>query len=357
VGLASAPAGPYRESAAPGPPRPARWLRRLVTAGIACAALAGGAYASWRAIPWQRSAELRATRERLPPHEPIASVWWSDDGWALAVGAKGQVLVRGAETDGTAPWTALDSHAEGDLVAVAGGRFETGRWPGPAVFAIAVGDGSVLACTPDRCRRLSSGANHRAVAWAGGEAIVVGDGGSVVRVVSWYTSRGVPLGDGSGVTTWPMEGLALTADLRTLRFSCDETAERCDATVASADGVVARGERTGACDDGQRVSGSMLHWCSWKWTVLPAPAPLPPEAGLRVWATIDVVSTKPLATTRDRSRGQVTFGVVPHAQVDGASLLLRTDRRFVAASTPFDGLGDETLLVDDAGDVYLAPGR
>ncbi len=354
---------PYRKSAAPVPRRPARWPGRLAR-GLGVGTVLGAAlFAAWHALPWKVHAELRPAREALPPHERIAAVWWSDFGWALAAGAKGQVFVRADAGDRDAParWSPLSTSTQADLVAVAGGRFNPASWPGGYEYAVVVGDGAVLSCTAASCDTLAAGAHTRAVAYGGGEALVVGDGGVLLRIVPWYTNRHAYVGTGSGLVAWDARkyeleerGLHLTADLRGVDLSCDDSAERCEATLWSDEGIVARGVRTGRCDDGSRASGSVAHRCNWEWSLEPAPSAHPPDLELSAWTAVDLVSRKVLGSKREHTRALVTFGPSAHVRVDRALLPLESEHRFVAAFTPFQGLGDATILADEAGDVYVA---
>jgi hypothetical protein len=355
---------PYRKSAAPVPRTPAQWPRRLARALGASTLLGAAAFVAWYALPWKVHAELRPPREALPPHERIHAVWWSDWGWALAAGEKGQVFVRADDQGADAParWSPLATSTHSDLLAVAGGPFDPGWWPGADEYAIVVGDGAVVACTPTSCETLADGIPARAVAYAGGEALFVGDGGTVGTVVPWYTNMNVYMAQGSGVVAQDKthfelrdQGIHdLTDDFRAVDVSCDDAAERCEASVWSAERLVLRGVRTGKCDNGTRGSGSVSFWCHWAWSLVPAPSARPPDSELSAWTTVDVVSTKVLGWKREHTRALVTFGSPTQARIGRELLPLESDRRFVAAYTPFKGLGDVTILADEAGDVYVA---
>lgn len=331
---------------------------------------AAGASWTWRALPWKTThAELRASKEPLPPHERIAAVWWSDAGWAIAVGAKGQVLRRDASAPGTdeSRWSASPSVTSSDLVAVAGGRIFWGR-----EYAIVVGDGAILECTEASCGTvlahdfvhgqftltpLLPKGHLRAVAVGDGEALVVGDEGTVLRIVPWFTDLNVPLPTYGGVPLRvdPIGDVGVVADFRAVDLACaDDPQDRCEAVITATDGTVVRGVRTGRCDDGSRMSGSQGSRCTWTWTREQAPAPHPVDRTPRAWTPVVLVSSKLMATREQRDRALVTLGEHPVADVDGVTLPLHVDRRFVAAFTPYGGLGAASLLIDDEGDAYVA---
>jgi hypothetical protein len=356
--VTAAPHGPYRESAAPAAAAGAasRWPRRIVV-GLAALVVAGTAGAVvWASVPWTRHVELWTTREALPPHGRVAAVYWSDEGWALAVGAKGQVFLR----EGDAPpdvarerWRALPTTTDADLTRVA--RASRGEAPWVDDHAIVVGVGAILECTRARCVVLERGGTHRALASGGGETLVVGDGGSVFRVVPYFTDLPIPLPhEEESPLRADAVGVGATSDFRAVELECqDDEDASCTAVLHAEGGVVVRGTRKGRCDTGTRYSGSQNAWCRWTWTRDPSPAPLAPARELQAWAPVDVVDTKLGRTRSVHTRAVVTFGASPHAHVDGSPIALRTGVQFVAAAT-YLGIGEETLLVDDAGDVYLA---
>jgi hypothetical protein len=316
---------PYRELAAPAKAVHSRWTRPLVTGGGVVLVLAAAAGAGWNALPWKKHCELHAVKEALPPHERIASVWWSNRGWAVSVGAKGQVLVRDGGPHDADPWTwrALPPAMRADLDIVSGGTF----WQGPTTWgqpessehAIVAGDGAILDCTPEACVPLATEGRHRAVAVAGGEALVVGDGGSLFRVVPSLMDEPRP---------WPYTGpvlhadrvtdLGLATDFRTVEFACRDDVDsqglafpRCDAVVTGADGVVVRGVRMWACERPRRVSGCGGVPCTWTWTRDPVPAAPAGGTDLQAWSPIDVVSTKLHSTRVEHARALLTFGANP----------------------------------------------
>jgi hypothetical protein len=326
--------------------------------GLVAGAVVVGVVA--RAVPWKCHVELRATKEALPAHGPVASVWWSNSGWALAVGPAGEVLLRDdahTEEAAAATWHALSTSTKADLRAVAGGSFWGDRGQGEE-HAIVAGDGAILDCTDTRCIALALTGHHRAVACGGGEALVVGDEGSVVRVFPWFTDYTVPLPERAGrtlrVSTLPE--LGITGDLRAVDVACtgDDSEPTCQATLSGVAGVLARGVRTGRCDDGTRLSGSQTHRCTWTWSRAPAPGDPPASRELTAWTPVDVVSTKLWWTRTERRRALVTFGDMPNASVDGATLPVASPHHFVGAATQYLGLGESTLWLDDSGDVYVA---
>jgi hypothetical protein len=289
-------------------------------ATVALGAAFAAASAIWRAIPWTRThAELHAAKEPLPPHEHVAAVWWSDEGWAIAAGAKGQVLVREAPPSGVdaSSWRALPSATRSDLAVIAGGKL------------------------------------HRTA-----HALIAGDDGAAFRVEPWFAHVPYPLPPepASQLRANRIADLPVTTDLRAVAFSCsnDEPyAYTCYAVLTGPNGVQVNGVRTGFCDDGQTASGSR-HRCDWAWRIGHEASPPLAEAPLRAWSPVAVVSTKLTATHEERERARLSFGPGPLAEIDGLVLPLHVERRFVAAATPYGGLGAAALFVDDAGDVYLA---
>ena len=325
-----------------------------MTVGALVAATVVGA-ATWRAIPWTKThAELRASMEPLPAHERVRAVWWSDAGWAIAAGAKGQVLVRDAEPPGTdaSSWRVLPPVTSADLAVVAGGKLRG------ETHALVAGDGALLDCTPSGCAALATGSRLRAIAVGPDEALVVGDDGAAFRVVPWFADRVFPfsLDPRELLRADRIADLPVTSDLRAVDFRCTADAsdpDRCDATLTGADGVQILGVRTGICDDGRSFSG-YRHACAWTWRLgerAEATKAEPPE---RAWSPVTVVSEKLTATREERERARLTFGPSPVAEIDGTVLPLRVERRFVAGATPYGGLGAATLLLDEAGEVYLA---
>ena len=244
---------PYRKSAAPAPRRPSPWPGRLASTLAVGTILGVAMLGVWYALPWKVHAELRPAHEALPSHERIHAVWWSDWGWALAAGEKGQVFVRAGRPQ-----------SRGSRPVVPPSRSGPRRlsWPSPAGDStLDAGRGntstpSSWGTAPSSTARRPRAASStwtiaRAVAYAGGEALVVGDGGLLERVVPWYTNRNVPLGTGTGLRAWDERrrlefeqphSFDLTANLRAVDFTCDDDAERCEAALWSAQGVVA-----GAC--------------------------------------------------------------------------------------------------------------
>jgi hypothetical protein len=320
---------------------------------IAVGATLAAASAIWRAIPWTRThAELRALKEPLPPHERVAAVWWSDEGWAIAAGPKGQVLLREAappETDASS-WRALPPVTSSDLDVVAGGEFHG------ETHALVAGDGALLDCTPSGCVALATGVRPRAIAVASDEALVIGDDGAA-RVVMWFSGPpySLPSEPAKRLVARRIADLPVTSDLRAVDLRC--TAEGggypCQATLIGAEGVRVHGARTGYCDDGTTSSGHRKA-CDWTWQVGHEPEATPAERPLSAWSPVAVVSTKLTARREERERARLSFGPSPTADIDGMVLPLRIERRFVAATTPYGGLGAATLFVDDAGEVYLA---
>jgi hypothetical protein len=324
-----------------------------VTASVLAATVAAAA-ATWRAIPWRAThAVLRTTKEELPAHGRMASVWWSDEGWAVAVGAEGEVLVRdeGPPVTTSTDWRALPRVTRGDLSVVAGDRL--GDWE----HALAAGDGALLDCTPAACWLLAHEGHLRAIATGGGEALVLGDGGVVYRVVPWFTDRSVPFPEhvGSWLRADRIADLDVVTDFRAVDLACttDDGLDRCDATLTGADGVRVHGVRTGTCDNGTRPSGSQMYSCRWEWR-LGERGPAPVTSPLRVWSPVVVVRTKLTATREERDREAVILGPSPALEAHGSLLPLRVERRFVSASMQYGDLGEATLLVDEGGDVFIA---
>jgi hypothetical protein len=271
------------------------------------------------------------------------------------------VLLRDHDRAGAAPttWHALSTSTTADLRAVDGGRFS--MYSGPSAseeHAIVAGDGAILDCTDTRCVALPLTGHYRAVAFGVGEAIVVGDGGSVVRVVPWFSDQNAPLPERAdqALRTFAVPDLGDAGDFRAIALKCDgdESEPTCEATLSGVGGVVARGVRTGRCDDGTRLSGSQNHWCTWTWSHAPRAGDLPASCEPSAWTPVDVVSTKLWWTRIEHQRARVCIGGVPYASVDGASLPVLAEHRFVAAATQYQGLGEATLWLDDGGDVYLA---
>ena len=58
--------------------------------------------------------------------------------------------------------------------------------------------------------------------------------------------------------------------------------------------------------------------------------------------------------SREHARALVTFGSPGYAMVGRETVPLVSDDHFVARFTTFKGLGDVTILADEAGDVYVA---
>jgi hypothetical protein len=322
---------------------------------IALGATLAAASAAWRAIPWTRThAELRATKEPLPPHERVAGVWWSDEGWAIAAGPKGEVLLREAEPRETeaSSWRVLPPVTSSDLDVVAGGEFH-----GKA-HALVAGDGVLLDCTPSGCAALATGVHPRAIAVASDEALVVADEGAA-RVVVWFSGPpySFPSEPAARLVAHRITDLPVTSDLRAVDLSCTADGpgrDTCHATLIGAEGVRIHGVRTGTCDDGRTSSGHRINSCNWTWQVRHEPEATPPEPPVGAWSPVTVMSTKLTARREERERARLWFGPSPTADIDGTVLPLRVERRFVAAATQYGGLGAATLLLDDAGDVYLA---
>jgi hypothetical protein len=172
---------PYRLSGAEAR-APARAARRAVWACVDLGVLVLMLWGVWRTLPWQLcAASPSTTAEPLPAqHARITGIAWGDEGWAMAVGQRGEVYVREGEPfHPRGAWRALPSVTTADLTSVAIGAVTMkvhhfmGWWLAKpsgleeerSVRAVAVGDrGTALDCyqlgrachsgrAPARCRR------------------------------------------------------------------------------------------------------------------------------------------------------------------------------------------------------------
>jgi hypothetical protein len=178
---------PYRESA-----RPIlrafvgrRWLSRACMSGI----VVGGSWLAWLCLPWTSHVDLRATKEVLPAHSPLSQAYWNDIGTrALVVGSNGEVFERTSELGEVdhPQWEQLASGTREPLLAVTGGRGPRLGGSEYRVFAIGA-HGAAIDCTRERqpCVPLESGVDEtlRAISVDGGQAIIVGDHGTILHVV------------------------------------------------------------------------------------------------------------------------------------------------------------------------------
>jgi len=183
---------------------------------------------------------------------------------------------------------------------------------------------------------------------------VVGDGGDVRWIVP--LGRNGDFGPPAGASTRlradrltdlsSVESLG-TTDFRAVDLECDADEDaNCTAVLTGADGVVVRGHHLRMSPYGD---------AQWFWARDPAPVPRPDGGALRASSPLHTVSTKIGAPPREqRTHAIVVFGAPPH--VDGSSVVVRADHHFVAASAmaQWPGSSHATLLVDEAGDIYLA---
>ncbi len=285
----------YRRNARPveSPGNPRNRVRRLLLAlGIASLGFIG-----WFPLPERSRAELRLTRQPLPSHEPLTAVCsdWSGER-VFAVGKQGAVIARqtaGADgNDAREPWVRIPGVVDSDLLAVAYGN-------GPALLqdstprVFAVGErGTLIDCAPTKCRAISTGTieDLHAVAIAGGQAIAVGNGGTILHVTvdasEWHGRQRTinELLQDDALRAERVDA-GVTASLRAVSLECDEDT-RCRAKIFGEPPIVIEGVASGPCDNGsegldllallpgrirdpaheaRRMPVALRH-CSWTWT-------------------------------------------------------------------------------------------
>ena len=222
------PSSPYRWSASRSPALESPWPTRTAITAALLTATTIAACVTWGMLPWKQHHELRTTNETSMPHERIASVWWSAEGWAIAVGARGQILLRDGSPNPAEPWSwrALPATTVGDLTSVAGGYLDS--LAGAGEHAMVAGDGAILDCTRAGCVPLVAEGHHRAVAVSGGEALVVGDGGDVRWIVEQDVNRrpGELADAGAKLRADRIADLGVTTDFRSVALECDADTDR-----------------------------------------------------------------------------------------------------------------------------------
>lgn len=203
--------------------------------------------------------------------------------------------------DAREPWVRIPAVVDSDLLAVAYGE-------GPALFqdstrrVFAVGGrGTLIDCDPTKCRAIPTGTieDLHAVAIAGGQAIAVGNGGTILHVTVDASERhGQWLAALHGVHQRSNSELlqddllraervdaGVTASLRAVSLECDENT-RCRAKIFGEPAIVIEGLGSGPCDNGSdgrdllpsspgriidraqeaRRMSVALRQCSWTWT-------------------------------------------------------------------------------------------
>ncbi len=268
----------------------------LLALGIASLGFIG-----WLPLPERSRAELRLARQPLPSHDPLTAVCsdWSGER-VFAVGKHGAVIAR--QTAGAAgketrePWVRIPAVVDTDLRAVAYGDgpalLEDST---PRVFAVG-GRGALLNCHSGECRAMSTTTleDLHAVAIAGGQAIAVGDGGTILHVTvdasRWRATyhdpseyeavRRLPLIRSTFVSLREQAELlrkdsellvaervdvGVTSSLRAVTLTCDEYT-RCRAKIVGEPDIVIEGEGSGPCDNGRAYLSLGYRHCSWTWT-------------------------------------------------------------------------------------------
>jgi hypothetical protein len=369
-----------------------RNVRYLVSGSLLGLAL----LAAWWKVPETLHVELRIVKEAMPPHAPLTAAWSNETGTrVLAVGAHGEVFERTSELgDGAGRWRSIGPGIEADLTAVAGSedRPHENPWepPAPVSRVVAVGlRGAVLDCSGAQCSRISTSVTKdlRAVAAAGGQAVVVGDGGTILHVrpnPQHFADRSV---DALAIERVEVD---VTNDLRFVAMRCvDETTRKCLAVAVGGAGTIVEGIGEGRCEDGSPHSRWTTN-CAWVWSRRPSPTTLalvavqvaesgttalavdgarlirssagdwrveaaeyPRATSLATPAPVHVVRTKLWRRHDESTDALVWLGADPHVQRRGQELTsLRVDLPVrIATATK----GNELVyLLSDAGDLYLA---
>lgn len=346
---------PYRQNARPPPlvdvDRPWLPLRALLSA-IAFAALG---LIVWERAPSRSVALMPVKRQHLPAHAPLTSVCADWTGTrAFAVGRRGEVFVRSGE--GADGWRRMPRVVDADLNVVAMGDGPVaGTVFGPhwttRVFA-AGSRGTLVGCSASSCTPIATGATHdlRAIAIAGGQALVVGDGGTILHLVpdaqGWLARR-----DGDLVAVERVFA-GVTDDLDSVSLECDDTRgpSMCAALATGPSGVVVEGEGRGVCDNGRRFSGSHTD-CIWTWRASHAAGARFGRTTRDLEAPVHVVTTKLWRKQEARTITRITLPPL-RAEVDGKWSELHAERHIVSAASTRGG--GALLAVDSDGDLYLA---
>lgn len=348
---------------------------------------------------WESTTELRTVAESLPAHAAFSAVWWNESGTrALAVGARGAVFERSNDLGevGPARWRSIGGAVAEDLYAVGGG---TGPWRGARYGlaeerhrrAFAAGArGTLLDCSGDACSVILTRTDQalRAIAVSGGQALVVGDQGTLLHVVPDPAPSMNPAADAVFVTGTSFP--PISNDLRAVWMECEVTdRQRCFSVVAGDTGTIVEGFEEGLCDDGVRTSGITSRRCEWAWN--PRPSPLAStivaiwrDAAGIVASTIDgerarrrpdgtwlaetrvdgtcgellmpvhVVETKLWWRREQTVASRVAFGRVSFAYLGTGWSPLRGSPRVVAAAAPELDRGHVALLIDAEGNLHAA---
>jgi hypothetical protein len=372
--------------------------RVRVVLGGGALVVAGGALV-WRGVDWTSQVELHIVKEALPPHAPISAIWLSDDATrALAVGAGGDVLERLSELgEGmNGHWQKMDSAGQVNLHAVAGGE---GPWRGDTFFVrhhvrvLAAGaHGALIDCSGGACRPIASGTDRdlRAVAVAGGQALVVGDGGTILHVKPDPSPPVAGLPD-DAIKVEGQDVPGVSADLRAVLLECDDQdhGQRCLAIVVGDGGTIVEGTEEGYCDNGERVSGVTGRHCDWRWTRVRSSATQPivavwrsaggifagthdggrlrrgddgswviAEAVAGTWnevlAPVHLVERKFWLRREETIATPVAFGEKTRGLVRASWVAIPSAETFVAGATPRAERGEMVLLASHDGAVYLA---
>jgi hypothetical protein len=363
----------------------------------------GALIARWATLGWTTSIKLRTVQEPLSPHAPFRAAWWNGDGTrAIVVGDQGTVFERTTPLGeaGNVSWRSLTTESGETLNAVTGGD---GPWrglpygrqfvfpprlsggPPSALRVFAVGErGAIVDCTGDACTAVCSGTEYtlRAIAVNGGQALVVGDSGTLLQLVPDPTHDETVPRDRVVVRTLHLA--APSVDLSAVWISCDgQPYQHCEAVVGG-DGKLFEGREDGQCDGGG--------WggpCAWEWSEVSA---VIGEAIRAIWrddqgvvaattaggrwrrqdsgawrlvetlagtqmegtAPVHEVQTK-MWWRRERTlSGRVALGGRTLVNVGGGWNPLRDSRPFFAIATPERGRGDVALLVGADGEVAVA---
>ena len=369
--------------------------RRIAIAAVA-SVLVGSIAIGLRSMPWHSKIDLWLVKESPPGHVGVlTSVWWNEDGTrAIVVGRSGTILERNNQIGdiASATWSQLGGASHEDLYAIAGGngpwRYSIGEHA--RVFGVGA-HGRIIDCTYSPCKELERAVERdlRGISVAGGQALVVGDYGTVLQIAPDPHTTGPPELEAVVVQQQSVDSALQNFTAVWLACSPREYSQVCDAVVVGAAGAVFEGFGKGYCDNGERRSGTSNLHCEWTWSRSVSPTP---EDLVAVWSEdgIVVASTRsgqrirrdaqgrwsfgelvrdtwkviraPVRTTETRlwSRREssapstLAFGERTTARLSGAWIALPGAPRIVAGATPELLKGEVALLVADDGEVFLA---